>query len=76
MNKLIIFMIRKKLGLKRKQKFKFLNQKNPCESYLFTDDCLVKLSPKGTYLREAKINLNFLLSEEAKDLIVKCEVLK
>lgn len=69
MNKLIIFLLRKKLGLKKNQRFRFLNQANPYDEYIFTDDCLVKCA--RVYARESHIGLNFLLSEDAQELIVR-----
>lgn len=62
--KLIIFLIRRKLVLKKYEGFRFTNQKNNC-IYYFSDDALLRENPNG-YVRECHAGLNFLLSDECK----------
>lgn len=74
MNELILFMIRKKLKLKKMQEFCFINKKNNKESYFFSDDAIMKKSlfPNGMpYIRKSSISLNFILSKEAGILILR-----
>lgn len=60
--KLIIFLIRRKLGLRKYEGFQFTNQKNSC-IYYFTSDELLRENPNG-YIRECHAGLNYLLSDE------------
>lgn len=62
--KLIIFLIRRKLGLKKYEGFQFTNQKNNC-IYYFSDDALLRENPEG-YVRECHAGLNYLLSDECE----------
>lgn len=43
MKRLIIFLIRKRLGLKRNEHFRFINQKSSRDYYFFTYDSLIKM---------------------------------
>lgn len=64
--KLIIFLIRRKLGLKKYEGFQFTNQnKNNKGIYYFTDDALMRENPNG-YVREGHVKLNYLLSDECE----------
>ena len=74
MNRLIIFLIRKKLGLKKEQRFYLSNQKNKNDRYFFMDGKLYKHKYYGKNIRswvKSNISLTFLLSDEIKDLLVK-----
>lgn len=62
--KLIIFLIRRKLGLRKYEGFQFTNQKNNC-IYYFSDDALLRENPEG-YVRECHAGLNFLISDECE----------
>lgn len=62
-NKLIIFLIRKKFGLKTNEHFKFSNQKK-MGVYHFSDTSLIKVIGKTSY--SSGVPLNWLLSEECK----------
>ena len=62
--KLIIFLIRRKLGLRKYEGFQFTNQKNNC-IYYFSDDALLRENPYG-YIRECHASLNFLISDECE----------
>ena len=67
MNKLILLLLRKKLGVKKFEKFNFANQNNKNEVYYFGDEDLMKynenpkLKSKPT---KSKVSLKFLLSDE------------
>ena len=66
MKRLIIFLICKRLGLKKNELFRFVNQ---CEQsvYYFTETCLMKVK-YGQAMRSG-VSLNWLLDNE-------CEVKK
>ena len=74
MTKHIIRMIRKKLGLKKGERFRFANQKSELNRYYFTDTLLMKenWNAKGNFswTTVSSVSLNHLLSDECE--IVKC----
>lgn len=68
LNRLIIFLIRRKLGVKKYQLFRFTNQKTADKYYfgatalvkeVYNDDC-------GIGLETSNVSLNWLLSEECE----------
>ena len=61
--KVVIFLIRKKLGLKKYEKFRFVNQKTDAV-YYFTDDNVMKLWRNQTML--SGVSVNWLLDNECK----------
>ena len=73
MRRVIIFLIRKKLGLNRNECFRFANQSSPKNFYYFDTDCLMKMNWFcGNYTpRESSCSLNWLLNDDCK--IVKVE---
>lgn len=60
--RLIIFLIRIKLGLKIGEKFRFTNQKSKTDYYYFDSTALMK-SEKGN-VQPSNVSLNWLLSDE------------
>lgn len=64
--RIVIFLIRKRLGLKKGQMFRFTNQLNQKNYYFFTDTELIKV-PNGYRPRQSSASLNYLLSD-------KCEI--
>ena len=76
MKRLIIFLARKKLGLKKGEHFRFVNQSSPYNSYYFTDDAVMKHFGrwKGTDDVKSSVSLNWLLDDECE--IVKVEDVK
>lgn len=65
--RLIIFLIRKKLGLKKCQYFQFHNQKSKETFYYFTGNRLMRQKKGKIYaFPDEYINLNRLLSDECK----------
>ena len=63
--KLIMWLIRRKLGLKNYDGFKFLNQASD-NIYFFCDGLLLRMDGKGK-ISQSHVGLNYLLSE-------KCEI--
>lgn len=63
--RIVMFLIRKKLGLKKYQKFKFANQKNKADYYYFSDTCLTKFSNIIGPIK-SNVSLNYLLSDECE----------
>lgn len=74
LQKLIIFLVRKKLGLKKFQMFRFNNQKSYRVRYYFNSLYLIKIyyAPNNStvmYKQLSEVSLNYLLSD-------KCEITK
>ena len=68
-NRIIIFLIRRKLGLKKNENFRFRNQNSLYDYYYFSDTNLMKVTYfKGKYKEPIKssCSLNHLLSDECK----------
>ena len=63
MRKIVIFLIRKKLGLKKYEKFQFVGQKTSAV-YYFTESNLMKYWRNQTML--SGVSLNWLLDNECK----------
>ena len=68
MKRIIIFLIRKRLGLKKEQPFIFSNQRLKEEYYYFTDDKIMKCNIHGE-IERSTVSLNWLLDD-------KCEIEK
>ena len=73
MKRLIIFLVQKKLGLKKGEHFRFVNQLSPYNTYYFTDDAVMKHFGrwKGSDDVKSSVSLHRLLDDECK--IVKVE---
>lgn len=73
---LILFLIRKRLGLKKGQAFQFANQKSEVDWYYFTSTRLMKCCYCSHYpepmVRSSNVSLNWLLDDRCK--IIKKEV--
>ena len=63
MRKLVIFLIRKRMGLKKREKFKFVNQKSDAV-YYFTDEFLMKYWHGQTML--SGVSINWLLDNDCE----------
>lgn len=63
MKKLIIFLIRKHLGLKERQAFQFVNQKSNAV-YYFTKDAIIK-AWRGN-IEKSTVSLNWILDDECE----------
>ena len=71
MARFIIFLIRLRLGLKKHEKFRFTNQKNPDHYYYFTKRRLMKYD--GKLIRFSNVSLNWILDKKCKIEILKDE---
>lgn len=75
MKRIIIFLIRKRLGLKKLEKFQFKNQKSKDNYYYFNGQNLMKYNVldsgyySNTFVSESHVSLNWLLNDE-------CEIVK
>ena len=74
MKRLIIFLIRKRLGLKKYERFQFANQNSKDDYYLFTGTNLIKLingryGPEAYVTVRSGVSLNWLLDDH-------CEVIR
>lgn len=68
MSRFIIFLIRKKLGLKKFEHFKFIGQKSDAV-YWFTDRNVMKRWQGQTSL--SGVSVNWLIDDECKVEVVK-----
>ena len=64
MKRIIIFLIRKKLKLKKHVYFQFTNQKSQTDRYYFTSTDLMKI--ENGMLVKAGVSLNWLLDDECE----------
>ena len=62
--RLVIFLVRRKLKLKKYETFRFVNQKSPTDYYYFTKDTLMKYESKENDFRYAGVSLNWLLHDK------------
>lgn len=69
LNRLIIFLLRKKLGLKKHDTFFFTNQRVAEDRYYFIDDALMKYDSKENVLYKAHVSLNWLLDKDCSIII-------
>lgn len=66
MKRLIIFLVRRRLGLKKEERFQFTNQKTK-DIYFFTDTELMKAEYiTGGVIRPSRVSLNWLLDDTCK----------
>lgn len=63
MKRLIVFLVRKRLGLKKFEEFRFANQKTTA-IYFFTSTEVMKVTRFGT--EPSGVSLNWLLNDECK----------
>ena len=61
MRRFVIFLIRKRLGLKKYEKFRFVNQKSDAV-YYFTESAVMKRWRGNTM--ESGVSINWLLDDE------------
>lgn len=64
MNKLILFLIRRKLHLRKYEGFQFTNQRSSNDIYYFTDSGLMKFTHGMTI--PSKVSLNWLVDKNCK----------
>lgn len=65
MKKIIIFMIRKRLGLAKYENFTFVGQKSKTY-YFFNDEALIKVWEESGKTELSHVSLNYLLSDEVE----------
>lgn len=58
---LVIFLVRKRLGLKTYEGFQFINQASKTNWYMFTNSELLKITYNNTYIRQSSVSINWLL---------------
>ena len=61
---IVIFLIRKRLGLKTYEGFQFINQASKTNWYMFTNSELLKVTYNNTYIRQSSVSLNWLLDDK------------
>ena len=68
LKRLIIFLIRRYLGLKKCEDFRFNNQKSKTDIYYFSTTSLMKTEFKKDEvdIHESNVSLNWLLDERCK----------
>lgn len=74
MKRLILFFIRRKLGLKKHEKFRFANQNSQSDYYYFSNDRLMKrqFDKDGRgFLKESKVKLNWILDDECRVKVIR-----
>ena len=71
-SRLIIFFIRKKLGLKKYEKFRFVNQKSKHDYYYFNGyNKLMKVMGCTGFVVYSNVSLNWLLDDDCKIVKVR-----
>ena len=60
MKRLIIFLVRRRLGLKKHERFQFINQRSNAW-YYFSDTNLMKVD--GNLITQSNVSLNWLLDD-------------
>jgi hypothetical protein len=66
LKRIIIFLIRMRLGLKKYECFRFSNQKSGFDKYYFDETSCMKIVPIDGVERPSNVSLNWLLSDECK----------
>lgn len=65
MKKLIMFLVRKRLGLKKYENFTFVGQKSK-SYYYFTDEALIKVWRNTGNTEDSHVSLNYILSDKIR----------
>lgn len=71
MNRLILFLIRKKLGLKLYERFRFTNQRSNENFYYFGKYTLFKVIGFTGYVKPSNVGLNYLLDNNCGSMSIK-----
>lgn len=66
MKKLIWFLVRKRLGLKKYEIFTFTNQRSKTARYFFGDNALIKFWTNSGKTEKSHVSLNYILSDECE----------
>ena len=71
MKKRILKLIMKKLGVKVQEHFQFADQREEFIEYFFTLEALMRFNPETNEIKESRITLNYLLSDDCKIVRVR-----
>ena len=71
MKKRILKLIMKKLGVKDHEHFQFADQREEFIEYFFTLEALMRFNPETNEIKESRITLNYLLSDDCKIIRVR-----
>lgn len=71
MKKRILKLIMKKLGVKDHEHFQFADQREEFIEYFFTNEAMMRFNPETNEIKEARITLNYLLSDDCKIVRVR-----
>ena len=71
MKKRILKLIMKKLGVKDQEHFQFVDQREEFIEYFFTLEALMRFNPETNEIKESRITLNYLLSDDCKIIRVR-----
>ena len=71
MKKKILKLIMKKLGVKDQEHFQFADQREEFIEYFFTLEALMRFNPETNEIKESRITLNYLLSDDCKIIRVR-----
>jgi hypothetical protein len=66
MKRLIYFLVRRYLGLKKYERFRFVNQRSENNYYYFGDGCLRKFDVDEHVVLPSHVSLNWLLDDECE----------
>lgn len=66
MKKRILKLIMKKLGVKDQEHFQFADQREEFVEYFFTNEAMMRFNPETNEIKESRITLNYLLSDDCK----------
>lgn len=69
MKRIIWYLIRRKLGVKKYQQFIFTNQLSENTSYMISSDKIFKV--QGNRLKHSDVSINWLLSDECEIKVVE-----
>lgn len=69
MKRIIWFLIRRKLGVKKYQQFIFTNQLSENTSYMISSDKIFKV--QGNRLKHSDVSINWILSDECEIKVVE-----
>lgn len=70
LRRLILFWIRRKLGVRKYKRFRFTNQKSR-DYYYFNDYGLCKSCPGSLEIVKSKVSLNWLINDDCSVILVE-----
>lgn len=68
LKRLVMFLIRLRLGVKKFEEFRFTNQKSEFNTYFFTNTQLLKVEKNE--VRPSRVSINWLLDDECEITIL------